>query len=1082
MRVVKDEYGKINTYFVWVSTPRFNTYPMPTLGNATTILPTMPEGFDPGSVGWVHAPNIEPLNYQPNVPRGQAQFEIRYLNDDRGQFITDDSPVPQPESDQWIALTIGESVDSTRPDDAQRVKWWGRIRSTEVFSHISKISGRGTILADGPGTVLDTIFPISVRAYKDNNSTPLTLNTRLPYNFTRNDTLVGNYLPVDPSSPDRTGGPGALTGGFALNPRRYVQTERTSIGLQWADIENEGNSDRNNFWTPLRILMHEIGVFNDMPGKGTMGDNFLTLYGTEQNSEESADAGIGDSHTEEYESMLQEIIDKVLGDTNPNTWDLTNMSMGKILDLIFPINKGLSWRIRLGDNQNQWTIMPYTLTDLDVQIGDGDNATVYLPNNPQVPKIDTSQVPISNLVLNSHNPGDRHDRLLLRGSHILCCASFHGPGIDLDADGQTGGATRAADHTLGTLVDGWRVHWPKEGQSSYVPQKEDDIDNLYIAGSVDTNVLYDTIPEREADQVRARSRFANFYTRYRIRDYSRNGTWDGILRTTNKPGEWKEQQVDKVLCPKFTWDPSDNTLTVGSIDLEGDQTEHSTPHPMMAQIQSFIPLSAGYGLNSDGSIDESSLDKVAGPHVDFLPPQLWQLIAVRDEFDNLTDDSRYANRINAPNNWVIPSIKPEDMEAAVRFELSIPLAQAFWDCFKWAIAFNKDEAGQERFPRSSQPFGGTNDAGETADHADWRLYLFTAAVPSSQHVEAEVLNPFLLGDQKLFADVQKPSDDTDMRNARNRAGSTLLIEDPSFQCYYIHENTVVETFGIPDWDRRIQTTNGKGVFTRNDFPQIQRRANEIAAYLFRRRSLAKIELKRPDLIPGADLKAVGGEVPWAVPGIMLGEMNDGVDRKIRSVVQSVTVNLSGDQPTATILTDPPPDIQMGTSIGASSGSGGGFVDPTLGGDLQKTVVKLKHDSDNIKKKMANLPMNRSHVTIDTGPRDFTEIQVGGGNAIEAAGVPALSRTGIKQGFTISSVPSIVPAKVDTHADGLGWGLIAGQSEPVWVAYSATNADGDTFNGQVNTITLTGMDILSSTTIQVPVSGGGTAPVYIMRNN
>lgn len=1070
--------GSLPQTVVWVSVPTFNTWPYPGHGLSATILDSFPD--NPGtnnSLGWVRAVQITPVKVDYANQHGRGIFQ---LIDGDGHYL--DSKIDiDISAGQWIAVCTAGTFESASPDNIDSIIWWGRISGVTGSTVVGSDNRTdGQIHASyGPTTLYRSFLGYSIErkrsastnggelqffqgTYQAGSESGATdsvvfskgtwdgtsefkrlLSTRLPFNIKAEDRFIGNYSPIDKTDEENL-----HRGGFTDDPRYWLRTEINKNGERWPSEHDSGLIPA--FWNPLRILMHEIDVFNNYEKPNLLKGIQLDL-------------DFGDSNGDDDGQMVHSIITEVLNNTEPNAWDLSSLSVGQTLDFIINRFHGLNWFIELTDETaaiSHWTIKLYSdsTEKLNITTGAGQ---VFLPENtPQNVQLD--DYPSSDLAIQS-NEADKVDKVIVRGASIISTATAHGPQFHPLAAGGSGfgPSDTSFDNLYGTLTDTWRVYNKRlNGQVLYDPNDsvENQLERQFLIGAEDT-----VQPNSEnADQFRSSNKYRHVFARFRLSDTANVGNrqvFDGIYRCATNPGDFKNYPQLVPWCPKFVWNPSTGELQV--LFTENDAIAHSSPSPVNATIQSWIPYPAGFYLNG-GSIVDDTLDAFGYSAASVSSPLLFEFVKTEFDDDSL-DDGQWLKRSPSSFSTYSPSIKQEDSQAMI------------WIVGKNGIQNAAYEIAQE-FEIHDNTIESTvanpnNTESDDLAVSNWRLWLLTCALNCSQHVEAIAYNPALTTDYDEEELLDNKWSDANIDAGRRalaetRASTTLIVENEDLQCHFVHAGTVLDA----TWGGLEQLSAQE--FRRNDFPLAQRIANEIMAYASRPRSELRVELASWDGIKS---------IPFARIGFAWGNVIDGENfHTINSVTKSVSIDFSTSAPTVTIQTNLPPNIVNLTKN--SSSAGAGTAVSNSGASLSRELKNQSQDIKKLKQEVLRRPVESGYAD---GPSasTVTEINVGGGNVIGTYGSSATEVTGVKQGFTPSSVPTKTPATGNSLPDGLGHGTISGQADPVWIAHRVQDSDGNNVGGQVTINSLSGNDVLSTQTAKVTIAGtNNTAKVYIIRNN
>jgi hypothetical protein len=281
----------------------------------------------------------------------------------------------------------------------------------------------------------------------------------------------------------------------------------------------------------------------------------------------------------------------------------------------------------------------------------------------------------------------------------------------------------------------------------------------------------------------------------------------------------------------------------------------------------------------------------------------------------------------------------------------------------------------------------------------------------------------------------------------------LTVDRKDFGCYVLRRGTRYGT-------ANTQRTTAE-VVIRNDYPKAETLLAQLKAWAFQERSSATIAF-------------FGSEnAPWAVVGALLGVMTygDAQTRTLNTVVSSVSCDCSNAR--WTVTTDLP------VMPAGASGGGGGGVSQTIGGTQHRAIEKLRAQVDTIKRE-------------DQGRIIVAGTPLAGGGGIDAP-LYLNSVVGTSEWWTDGTysftgilydaadipdeLPEADPLDVVTFPSNLGRAALPGTSTWVYVA-TAFDLDGTIYNENPGNI-LNGSAIFCSTSIDAPVLGGGTAPVYII---
>lgn len=895
------DFGEVRNAEVFISVPTYGrTHEFPGLTTVDNFPGNRASAISNTNRGWYRAWNIKPTqtNWAKGA-RGNASFTVQKWNSYNNPQTTN---APFYDQGQWICVCVPpedyEGPIETLPQTAAHIKWWGFISSVELEHDINDNQFTGNIAALEVGHLFDRVYLGGWRdQYSNIYDSPPVFNPQF------GSYLIGNYI-AEGGIPD--------SGVFNANTDTMPRTQN---GRWTSDINNEGIDTAQGAWTRLRILKH---MFEYALPTGFMGgDTTVTI-------------SVSDS--------LDPAVTEILADPRPESFDLSDVTLGGAIDLLIPESRCLGWFIRIISDQ-ELIIEPYSKSTVTIQQQlPGGGTFNSIVRSAFTENVDVTALPVKRNSTSWEDTGDKVDKVIVEGSRIVCCGTAEAPDFNTDF---------FTLYHAAIPLDG-------RGQNILTGPIDDTVPPILTSYALGlSNTLADI-----NDNVRNGSRFADVYKKFKIRRLN------GVYVRTENPGDTLIDDTEwKAWCPRLSWDGTEVTFD----DTVSETVTHASPNPTEALILNWIPFGAGYYVDNDGNIqyyqptDDSNVDQ------EWLKPIVYEL---RDPVQVTTDDGTvsvdiYLDRVSPPTGFPQPRLQFGLPDAAFRMEYPQAHLIARQD---WAYYQSEANVG----PTNTDP---TLDS--TVGAGDWRKFVATLAMESGQRVQVAKYDPAILGaiaDANVEANIDQLDEHTRLV-ADRRSTRVLRVRDESLSAYVINKGTILG-FDISDEDiaasedpdqdfnltyfyppglRRVTSTQ----LVKNDFPVAQRLADQIGAFAFRSRKVLHLELGRPDRVIGSDQVPASGDYQFTRIGYIVDNL---IDHDNSVIIATTIESMSADWITGSlsVTTAPPPMPTFGTqwlsSAGGTSSPMGGGVQPSIQADPVTAIKNLRSWAKNISNKLSTIPV------------------------------------------------------------------------------------------------------------------------------
>jgi hypothetical protein len=446
------------------------------------------------------------------------------------------------------------------------------------------------------------------------------------------------------------------------------------------------------------------------------------------------------------------------------------------------------------------------------------------------------------------------------------------------------------------------------------------------------------------------------------------------------------------LIPEARWDGT-------SLALDTRAGHSRTPYLLTARFLRTLPWPEG--LQADGTDIRDAFSK-AQPQ--YLPPRVFRYDTASATNGGYTWVDLCSR--NGRPGFISVSVDVDDRSPALRIIASPPELLAYKN---W----------------SGSPTPAISDIDPETDGRalDYSKLCATVAMESDQRIQVIIPRPGATVTGATNGTALPPIATPGATNIRR----SMIVRDDKLHCWITMKNTVlgvkpdgtadlVTLAHTPTGMSLINDTAGKtvGMVMRNDWPVAQRRATQLAAFVYRKRLAVSITRARSDDRP-----------TWARVGTLLTKVVEvAADTSKGTAVAEVSIapntvvvevaRTYGDRPSMRVSSDMPTMLNVGGAIGGGSPSatGGGRASVVGGGTLPQQVADLQKRANVEEREGVRVPL----IPARGGASVFTQrtVQIIGGNTLTTgqAGCKYVSSP-------ITSVPTAYDPAVDTSfIDGI----------------------------------------------------------------